>query len=339
MAYQFQAVDISAFDFHLALEPLGNPKLVNNDYQFLVDSAAYNQTYTKGAPIKGQKLKLRPLTSFTLDFHHFWHYYQTIWPLDVSYDFWKLQMPFIGKVSGQQINVDTGSPDFRATISHVLFINAFGWSTNFDISLRGNMTPDHVRDFVARLGSKRASMFELDKSRKSLPELFEYFGDAVQKEIYAPAVITHLRMNRHLLMTLTSFTGPVAPYRSTGNEIPRADRALFHSMLKGSKTIGLNEVGALEKEKKFLLTQFRDRPDFAISYFDYGTLIFMQEAALDAMAQGGVAGKAKCHSSNLRNYLLMTLTHYKFWKESQTAAGTSATIKSVRDDARATLMD
>jgi hypothetical protein len=338
MAYQFQAIDISVFDFHLTLAPLLNPNSVNKDYQFLVDPAAYNQYYTAGTPIKTKNLILDPLDWWTLNYHHFWRYYQTIWPLGSSYDFWKLQMPFIGKLAGQQLKVNTGSPNFIASIRPRLFVNGFGWSTNFDIALRGNMTPAQVTNFVGRLGDKNVRMFELNGIPKTLPELFEHFGQSVQQELYAPQVINFVKINRHMLMTVASFTGPVAPYRDSGNEIPTADRAWFHSMLKGTK-VGFAEVLDLENNK-FLLTQFHDRPDFAISYFDYGTLLFMQQTALDAMTQGRVhRSKAKCHSSNIRNYLLTTLDHYVFWRDAKKTAGASPAVKTMRDDALITLQE
>ena len=339
MAYEFQAIDISLFDFHLMLDPLINPASINNKYSFLVDPASYNQQYSSGASVQTGNFKLSPLKWRTLNFHHFWKYYQTIWPAGGSYDFWKLQMPFVGKVSQTQIDLNTGSPDYEGTVFATTFVTGMGWSTNLDIHLRGKLTPTQVVEFVSRLSNKGASMFVVNGKAKILPEVFKYFAECVHKELYASNAVHLLKIMRHLIITLASFTGPIAPYLAKGKQIPAADRALFHSILKGG-SVGFDEVIDLENEEKFLLTQFNSRPDFAITYFDYGTLLFMQETALGASQQGRAArSKMKCHSSNIRNYLITTLDLHSFRRDAKKTASLNGKVKTLRDDALLTLQE
>jgi hypothetical protein len=109
-------------------------------------------------------------------------------------------------------------------------------------------------------------------------------------------------------------------------------------MLKGSP-VGALDVVDLENQKQFLLTQFSDI-NFAISYFDIGSLLFMQDTSLDAEAQGRAAkSKMKCHSMNIRHYLLTTLSLYNFYRDSKKAAAQSTKIKSLRDDVAVTLQE
>lgn len=337
MAYVFDAIDISIFDFHLMIDPLTNPGSINSSYAFLVDPANYNQQYKSGAAVKSAAFTLTPLRWRSLNFHHYWKYYQTIWSVNGSYDFWKLQMPFIGEIKQVQIGLNTGSPNFAGRIDSTTFVTGMGWSTNLDISLRGQMTPADISQFIGRFSNKGASMFVVNGTPKILPELFEYLGDLTHKELYSLKVVPLIKLKRFIVMTLASFNGPSAPYQATAKRIPAGDRALFHSMLKG-ETVSFKEVIDRETQNKFLLTQFQSRPDFAITYFDYGALLFMQQTALNAMQQGRVARlKMKCHSKNIRNYLLTSLGLYNFRRDSMKTAVSNAKVKTMREDALTTL--
>src|SRR6185437_4708687 len=83
---------------------------------------------------------------------------------------------------------------------------------------------------------------------------------------------------RHMVVSLSQFDGPIQSYRpseySDDQRMPDADRALMHSILLGEK-ITIPDLAKRESGKKFMLTQF-GRANFAISYFDIGTFLFMQ---------------------------------------------------------------
>ena len=339
MAYEFQSIDISVFDFHLTLDPLLNPALLNAGYNFLADPVAYNQQYSAGKSASSGNLNLKPLKWRSLTYHHYWKYYQTIWPTGTSYDFWKLQMPYIGKFATQNVQLETNSANFNASVSVILFVTAVGFSTNINILLRGKMSPADVEAYMGQLMKKGAVLFKVNGKSKSLPQVFEYFAELLRKELYVGKVVDILRINKHSVMTLSSFTGPLEFYSPTGkNHMSAADRGAFHAMLKGTPVSALDLVN-LENQKQFLLTKFSDT-DFAISYFDIGSLVFMQDIALDAQKQGRAAkSKMRCHSKNIRNYLLTTLSLYNFYRDSKKEAAQNAKVKSLRDDVAVTLQE
>ncbi len=110
-------------------------------------------------------------------------------------------------------------------------------------------------------------------------------------------------------------------------------------MLKG-RPVSFAEAINLENEKKFLLTPFYNGPDFAISYFDYGTLLFMQQSAVAGLDQTrAVRSKTRCHASNIRNYLILTLDLYNFARDAKQIAATNAKVKALRKDAQVTLQE
>ncbi len=343
MAYKFQAIDISFFDFHMMIDPLINPASIKSDFSFLVDPPAYNQQYLSAVTVQTPAMDITPLKWRFLNYHHFWKYYQTIWSNGGVYDFWKLQMPFIGETNqGTKLGFDPGLPGIEGKVKATVFLTSMGWSTNLDIHLQGEMTPDMVSKLVSKLSKGGAGNFRINGTPSNLPGVFEYFSGLLHKDVYAANIIDSLKIKRHTIITLSSFTGPVAYYSLTnrsGKQMPAADRALFHSILKGTP-VSFADVIGLENPRKFLLTQYYNGPDFALTYFDLGTLLFMQQSALFSGERDRLrSSKMRCHASNIRNYLLMALDLHHFCRDTKKIAETNPNVKALRDAALVTLQD
>lgn len=347
MAYEFQSIDLSIFDFHMAVSALLNPASVRPEFQFLTDPAQYNAQYQSGQPVQTADLMIRPMRWRAFAYHFFWRYYQLIHQ-NGQPNFWKLQMPFVCHPTQTEIKLVTGSPDFEGTVRPTLLLSGLGWATNLNIRLRGRMKPSHVQEFVRRLPNRHASPFDVNGSRKILPEVFESLSALVSKDVYLPNMVEALKVKRYLIMTLSQFSGDVSFYRGPFagvKQMPAADRALLHSMLRGTP-VGVPDLIKLENEGEFLITRFVDsvefnNPDFALTYFDYGTLIFMQRTASNTNAAKWKArrGAMRCHMANIRNYLLMTLSLYAFYRDTAKEAATSAKVKDLRDYIKSTLIE
>lgn len=336
MPYQFQHVEIRTFDFHLMLAPLAGGTQPKAAFNYLVDPALYNAQYTAaGAKTNTANLSFSPLHWRTLNFHHFWKHYQTIQPAaGGKYDFWKLQMPFIGAVK-DPIKLISGSPNINGTVVATVFLSAIGWSTSLNISIAGQMTTAELSDFVGKLSNKSTALFEIGGQSLTLPEVFEYIGKLVLSEVYEPKSIDAIKIKRQLIVCPFEATGPVAHYPAGqvgAKRISTADRASLHSIIQGA-AVSFSDVGILEKEKKFLLTQFHDGPDFAITYFDRGTLLFMLETAIDSgAARRALQSKLDCLLTNIRNYLLVTLDLYQFCLATANNPNLDAKTKALRAD-------
>ena len=334
MPYQFQRVEIRAFDFHLMLAPLAGGTQPIAAFNHLVDPALYNQKYNAVAPTNTANLSFIPLHWRTLNYHHFWKYYQVIHPAGGGkYDFWKLQMPFIGTV-GDPIKLSSGLPNVNGTVEASIFLSAIGWSTNLNISLSGQMTTAQLSEFVGKLSTKTAPLFEVGPRKLTLPELFEYLGKIVLSGVYEPKSIDETRIKRQLIVCPFEATGPVAYYEGDqgGPRISTSDRASLHSIIQGTP-ISFDDVRNIENEKKALVTQFHDGPDFALTYFNKGTLLFMLNTAI----AGGpyrrtLQKKLECLLTNIRNYLVITLSLYEFCYATEKNPNLDAKTKALRGD-------
>lgn len=342
MAYEFQIVDLFLFDFHVPVNALLDPAKVHPDFQFLTDPTKYNSRYQSHAPIDTSRFRFRPLGWRAIRYHFFWKFYQLIHQ-NGGPDFWKLQMPFVGHPRTTSVNVVTGSSDFKGTVRAGVFLSAIGWSTALKIRLRGRMKPSDIQEFVRHLSLKSAAPFDVNGARKTSPEVFELFATDVLKDVYQPGVIDALKVRRHVLITPARFSGEVGFYRVPGTkQIATADRAVLHSMLKGAP-VSVPNVVTLERDKQFLITRFEDParepyPDFAITYFDYGTLLFMQRTAQGDDDQRWKARRSamRCHAANVGNYLLMTLSLHAFYRDMKDGAS-SPERKALCDSIRFTL--
>jgi len=335
MPYQFQQVEIRAFDFHLMLAPLAGGIQPKAAFNYLVDPNLYNQQYNAGAQTNTASLSFTPLHWRTLNFHHFWKHYQTIQSAGGGkYDFWKLQMPFVGTIKGP-INLLTGSPNINGTVEAGIFLSSIGWSSSLNISIEGQLTTPQLSEFVGKLSNKPAALFGAGGKQLTLPELFEYLGNLVLSEVYEPKSIDTIKIKRQLIVCPFAATGPVAHYPANqvgAKRISTADRASLHSIIQGAP-VSFADVGVLEKEKKFLPTQFYNGPDFALTYFDKGTLLFM----LDTVIGGGphraaMQSKLNCLLTNIRNYLVITLDLYNFCQATANNPNLDAKTKALRSD-------
>jgi hypothetical protein len=335
MPYQFQRVDICAFDFHLMLAPLAGGTPTKASFNYLVDPTLYNQQYSAGSQTNTANLSFSPLDWRTLTYHHFWKYYQTIQAAaGGKYDFWKLQMPFIGRIK-DQIKLVSGSPNITGAVIPTIFLSGIGWSTNLNIRIAGQLTSAQLSDFVGKLANKGASLFEIEGQRLTLPQVFEYVGNTVLTEVYEPKSIDAIKIKRQLIVCPFEATGPVAPYpagQTGAKRISTADRASLHSILLGVP-VSFADVRNFENERRFLLTQFYNGPDFALTYFEKGTLLFMQDTAIAGGAyRRALQAKLECLLSNIRNYLVITLDLYNFCLATANNPNLDAKTKALRSD-------
>jgi hypothetical protein len=278
-----------------------------------------------------------------MKYHFFWKHYQLIHQ-NGGPDFWTLQMPFVGRPRSMPITVVTGSPDFSAVVRPSVHLSAMGWSTTLGVRLRGKMKPGDVQAFVRNLSLQSAAPFEVAGARLTLPALFDRFTKSVLKDVYQSSVVDALKLRRYLLMTPVRFSGDVAFYKvpNVPKQMAGSDRATLHSMLKGA-SIQTLDVVQLETEKKFLVTHFVDptgasNPDFAITYFDYGTLLFMQRTAngSDESRWKTRRSAMQCHAANIGHYLQTTLSLQAFYRDAKSSA-TTPTGQTLMQSIRHTL--
>lgn len=327
MSYVFEIIDIFAFDVHTAVPPLLNPNLVQPDFRFLVDPALYASAHAGKKSFQAGGLAVKPVSSDTKHPNYFWNYYSSIRHDLVNVDFWKLQTPFLCTPQSFDVTFATGSQVIRSKVQAVIYVNGLGWSSNVHIRLLGKMGPD---DAIAQVGRARTTQsFGLRGSQLALSNLFGAISREFRKALYGPVdpLVDQLTADRRIIVSIAKYTGPQAGYLTDWSGVPQmpdADRALMHSIWLGNK-MDSSDVIDRESAKSFLRTQF-NAYDFALTYFDAGSFVFMQKS--DKKRKRTTLW---CLASNIRSCTLATVTLQKFLARTDGISEPKEPLKTLRD--------
>jgi len=212
-----------------------------------------------------------------------------------------------------------------------------GWSTHVQVRLSGELIKNaELSDLVRRIAGRAPVAgtpvaladdrpFLIDNQPKSLTEVFKYFQNVLVNRVYLPNKPPHRGMNipRHIIVGITKFQGDVIPFTS----MVRQDKALMLEILYGQQKLG----PVLEQMlKKVLRTNIRTA-NFALTDFEYGTLVFPQEDAKNAKSQAG----AHCLLANIRCTIMVAwrlLNYYQLSRESAEGSTAAALRPDVLHD-------
>jgi hypothetical protein len=311
MPYEFNEIDIFAFDVHFTLKPLITPGLLHAGFRFLVDPASYNQQYT-AAPVETNTFVMQPIRARSRKRDRFWRYYGTSTQV-ASSDAWGLQLPFVCKMkTGVTVGMQTS---FKVSARPVIYLFPLGWSAQLEFDMKGKIGPKELIDFIGAIRSASQRPFKFNQKEYSLPKLFDVLAAQLKKEIFVDPNSAEdvAKTPRHLVISLSQFNGPVQYYRppfATDSRMPDADRALMHSILLG-REITIIDLAKKEREKTFTLTQFGGA-NFAVSYFDIGTLLFMQQEAKPEQSR---RESIRCIASNIRKCSMSIFALLAFHEE------------------------
>jgi hypothetical protein len=338
MAYQFSRVDLRIFDFHLSLDPLLAATSVKPPMGFLGNPALYAKQFSS-PPIVCGKFRIRPLRNKSRTYHHFWKYYTGA---SGALDPWLLLLPFVCEPTPDKLSVVPPSAGIRAFVRPTTYLFPFGWSNTIEMSLQGKLSPPVVRDFVGMLRKSQNGPFRMQGQDVGLAKVFREYSDQLKKACFVSeaAATDFVRLPKHVIVSVTRFDGPVVAYKSwggdTGPAMPAADKGALHSMLLG-EDVPMPQVAAgagVNKSDNFLLTRYHGA-GFAISYFDKGTLLFLQDTAKEA----GKAETLRCFSSNILLCMMMvrSLLYFHNWPDTQKQDAQSLAGR-MRDAAREQLL-
>jgi hypothetical protein len=311
MPYEFNEIDMFAFDVHFTLKPLIRPDLLRASFRFLVDPTLYKQQYT-ATPVETNTFVMQPIRVRSRKRDRFWKYYGTSTQV-ASSDSWGLQLPFVCKMkTAVTVGMRTS---FRVSVRPVIYLFPLGWSAQLEFAINGNIGPKELIDFVGAVRSASQRPFKFNQKEYSLPKLFDAMAAQLKKEIFVdPNSAEDLaKTPRHIVVSLSQFSGPVQYYRpqfATDSRMPDADRTLIHSILLGTE-IAIIDLAKKEREKTFMLTRFGGA-NFAVSYFDIGTLLFMQQ---EAKPEQHRRESIRCIASNIRKCSMSILALLAFHEE------------------------
>jgi len=328
MSYVFKIVDIIAFDVHTSVQPLLNPALVQPQFQFVLDPPAYVKQHEGTEPFALGNLMLEPFSTKRKAVNHFWQRCASI-SHGATPDLWKLQIPFVCKAPAVAVEFSPGLAQAKAAVFPSIYLSALGWSTSLHVRVFGSMSPSDLIGLVGRLRNNR-SFVVAGAPNKTLSEAFIALSGVVKRSLYVAADPLYDRVTtpRHTVISIAKFEG--APAAFAAAQMPDADRAEIHSILHG-RTINLAQLAQNEAGPSFLQTQYSSY-DFALTYFELGTLLWMQSPR-----QKGKRTSLWCLPANLGACSMFLLAMNGFWKSTELQAAANATTKDLRDAIRFTV--
>jgi len=311
MAYEFLEIDMFVFDLHFTLKALITAALLQENLRFLVDADLYSKQYLM-APVETKNFTIRPLSPRERKRVHFWKYYGG--SSLASFDAWALQLPFVCRPKSV-VMLAIQPSSFTVSLQPVIYLFPLGWSTNIECCVEGEIDENELISFIGKIRSAGERPLKFNQKEYSVSKFFEALAIQLRKDIFLdPSSAEDVaKTPRHMVISLSQFNGPIQHYRSPyaeGAHMPDADRALMHSILLGGR-ITIPDLVGKESEKKFMLTQFGD-VSFAISYFDIGTLLFMQD---QAEPQKKRRKSIRCMASNIRNFSMTSFALLAFYEE------------------------
>jgi hypothetical protein len=342
MAYTFRTVNIFAFDLHTTVAPLLNETLFAEDLRFLFTPEKYHQHYHDEQVVTTASFSISPLEVKELH-HYFWYSYSSIFRLGGAPDFWRLQIPFVCEVKKSPLELDLADPKVTATIVAKIFLSAIGWSTNLEIRLTGEMSSESLVGIVSRLFQQKEKPYKVDGVPHTITEVFGHFASRLRAELYTQQKppLDKTTVDKYFVLSPELFSGKIQYYcppnkpdhpapswvggLSGEEKLSQSDHALMLSFLYG-QAISISEWYDWSYER-FLHTKMKG-PSFALTDYDWGTFIFMQENASEA----GAAKKRDalwCFASNVRYCAMMTAFLLRFHEVSKRAA-TESVVASLR---------
>lgn len=314
MAYEFDRVDLHVFDLHLSLTPIVAPASLKPPMAFLSSPELYNKQF-EDPPFASGDFRIRPLPRKSRLYHHFWRYYSGSFD---KLDPWRRSLPFMCEPTGNKLSALSPGPGIKTFARPATYLFPFGWSNTITISLQGKMSPDIVKQFVGSLRKSRSGPFQLNGQDLGLSNVFGEYSNQLKKACFVDgmAATDFRRLDRFIIVSISRFTGDVVPYKAwtgVGNAMSAADKAMFHSLLLGEDVPMAQVTGS---SADFLLTRYHGA-GFALSYFERGTLLFLQEAASTKQRTGAL----RCFSNNILLCLMMmrSLLGFHAWPDTQSA--------------------
>ncbi len=318
------------FDLHVCLPPLLDPTLLRREFALLTERKDYAQRFVEVTALELPRLVVHSLGR-ALRRNRFWNRYGAILVPGlpaVSRAVWDLQVPLRLQARGLDVKY---APDPRAQVAASAYLFPAGWSTQLVITLGQPQTLTQVSDIVASI--LHDTPFQLGAIPRRLSQVFAECAGRWREAIHGCDVQTTLLRARHRVIELLSHEEVPAFGASTSGTFAMsdADRARVHSALLGS-TISLPDLIAREKAPNFLCTRF-SHGDFALTYFDQGTLLSLS----NTVRKGKTQKVADCVASNVAACTSMAYFLAGFLNGAQDLAAAEPRIAALCHGARSAL--
>jgi hypothetical protein len=308
MAYAFKVVTLYFFDIHPIASLLQAPAVscFQPGFAFLGDAQQYEQQWEKGTPVQTKSFVFDPLDKYELEKSHFWKAYGSITTTGGHPDYWRLQLPFWGRVKEGGFTLNHSLPGVTITAIPSVFLTGVGWSTQLKMRVKGEIKKADLIALVGWLarGEGAGFSFTAGGGAKDRKGVFRDLNDRMFEEVFPQGKPPHagMKLVNQFVISLNGYEGDITPYNGMATD----ERALMRSILFG-RSIDPVDLAKEETSRPLLKTQISvSDMNFTLTNFDYGTLIFLQQAArLQQPPNRANKRKVECFAANAKNFLMM----------------------------------
>jgi hypothetical protein len=303
-------IDIFLFDFHWDVRPLFFPERLKPEFAFLSNPEAYNQKQKAGTSFAAGGLELHPLTARVRRRNRFWSRYGA-GELSFTKQDWNCQTPF---TVHPNVAVAFNTPGGTGKVRSTIHVNSMGWSTTLELTISGNLDIDQLQTLSSSILNKK-KIFTVASQQQHVNDLLNHCGKLWQSSVYknpGESPQDTLLLPRHLVVSIARYQGASKPYRQRAdatNWMTAAERAKLHSVLWGRPFTVFDLRDG--DDQRYLYTQFGDSNNFALTYFDHGSLIFMQDEAAESASKKARRKSMTCMARNLSDFSRMVLSFDK----------------------------
>lgn len=330
MALVLKDIDILLFDFHLDLRPVLSPARLNADFTFLSDPVKYHAQQSAAKSFTAGGLDLRALSPRSRKRNRFWTRYCSVFSTSATPD-WDIQVPFSIRPN-VNVSVPFNAGTTTAKVRSSMQVNSIGWSTNLELAISGSLSLSDLQALTQRLLDKGQKPFTIAGSPASLPGVMKHFGTLWQTNAYSNPTQPPRDTNpieRHIVISVGCYQGTAKPYRhgvGSTSWMTDAECAQLHGILLG-RPFTIQELPALGSAQGYTYTQFGDTDNFAISYFNHKSLIFLQKEAVENRKRRKSMG---CLARNLSHFSLLAVSLpnvLRYTAQGQLIQGLKATLQ------------
>lgn len=312
MGFAFTDILINIFDAHPAVQAAQaqSPKYFQPGFDFLINEQRYDALYRSSNVVKTKSFEFRPLP-LPLMMRHFWGRYASIQnglP-------WKAQLPLVSESNNINLKLAFKIPGIKLGIRSAVYLSPIGWSTKISVRLQGFIKNRDLIKTVNSISNKIPEQipFSIEGKTYNITELFRHFQNLLLEEVYSKDKPPHLGMQieRHIVVSLNKFEGSPVNYET----MTKADQALMRGILFGQEVdaaMEINSQGQANQLKPIVVT---NPYNFALTEFNYGTLIFLQRHVQDPSRKAAI----HCFATNVSNCIIMILALSSFYKSAKSS--------------------
>ncbi|MFL6259032.1 MAG: hypothetical protein ACJ76Y_04910 [Thermoanaerobaculia bacterium] len=305
---------IQVFDVHLHLQQVWDTTLLRPEVAFLVSRLDHARAYVRDGLPSSPDYAISPLGR-ELHVSRFWRHYRRLLPTRPGLAAplpWECHLPFVFTWRRPSLEYKPAQTGLAATINASALLWPYGWSSNLEINLSGEITRDQVPEILEEVRS--GTPFVVDGQPLDLAGTFRALTGWLKKALYQQPVQDSLPVKRRLVVSLL--------WEGAGKrEGWDADWAVQAFPSPEEAAVATDHIRTRLKGS-----------DFAVTFFQLGSLVSLSRRPSQS------ASTLSCASTNLRSFLGTAHTLLYFLKHGKQKTGESPELDGLLESGHDVLL-